>query len=131
MELLWYAASNVSVETGEVMMLQRTPTKVRATQTRIATTLIAIVLIAAWSGFVQPRLFAQTTTQTQNSVSDSSASPKPNAPCPASAGNGEQRSSVKITERTYEEGTEAFHPRRKSSHLEAASFGEGARLGAV
>jgi len=79
MQLLWYAPSNVSVETGEVMMLQRTPTKVRATQTRIATTLIAIVLIAAWSGFVQPRLFAQTTTQTQNSVSDSSASPKPNA----------------------------------------------------
>ncbi len=60
-------------------MLQRTPTKVRATQTRIATTLIAIVLIVAWSGFVQPRLFAQTTTQTQNSGSDSSASPKPNA----------------------------------------------------
>jgi len=26
-----------------------------------------------------------------------------------------KRSSVKITERTYEEGTEAFHPRRKSS----------------
>jgi len=79
MQLLWYAPSNVSVETGEVMMLQRTPTKVRATQTRIATTLIAIVLIADWSGFVQPRLFAQTTTQTQNSGSDSSASPKPNA----------------------------------------------------
>ncbi|MGB8061796.1 MAG: hypothetical protein WCF26_07865, partial [Candidatus Sulfotelmatobacter sp.] len=32
-----------------------------------------------------------------------------------------KRSSVKITERTYEEGTEAFHPGRKSSHLEAAS----------
>jgi transposase-like protein len=31
---------------------------------------------------------------------------------------------VKITQRTYEEGTEAFHPRRKSSHLEAASFGK-------
>jgi len=60
-------------------MLQRKPTKVRATLTRIATTLIAIVLIAAWSGFVQPRLFAQTTTQTQNSGSDSSASPKSNA----------------------------------------------------
>jgi APA family basic amino acid/polyamine antiporter len=42
-----------------------------------------------------------------------------------------KRSSVKITERTYEEGTEAFHRRRKSSHPEAASFGQGARLGAV
>jgi transposase len=41
--------------------------------------------------------------------------------CPASVGNGEKRSSVKITERTYEEGTEAFHPRRKSCHPEAAS----------
>src|SRR5207247_11209413 len=41
------------------------------------------------------------------------------------------RSSVKITERTYEEGTEAFHPRRKGSHIEAASFGQSARLGAV
>src|SRR5215472_5017688 len=44
----------------------------------------------------------------------------PSAVCPASAGNGEQRSSVKTTERTYEEGTEPFHPRRKSSHPEAA-----------
>jgi hypothetical protein len=35
--------------------------------------------------------------------------------------NWRKRSSVKITERTYEEGTEAFHTRRKSSHLEAAS----------
>jgi hypothetical protein len=32
-------------------------------------------------------------------------------------------SSVKITERTYEEGTEAFHPGRKSSYPEAASCG--------
>jgi uncharacterized membrane protein YfcA len=32
-------------------------------------------------------------------------------------------SSVKITERTYEEGTEAFHPGRKSSDPEAASCG--------
>ena len=42
-----------------------------------------------------------------------------------------KRSSVKITERTYEEGTEAFHSRRKSSHPEAASCGQSARLGAV
>jgi hypothetical protein len=42
-----------------------------------------------------------------------------------------RRSSVKITERTYEEGTEAFHSRRKSSHLEAASCGQSTRLGAV
>lgn len=42
-----------------------------------------------------------------------------------------QRSSVKITERTYEEGTEAFHSRRKSSHPEAASCGQSTRLGAV
>ena len=42
-----------------------------------------------------------------------------------------KRSSVKIAERTYEEGTEAFHPRRKSSHPEAASCGQSARLGAV
>ena len=42
-----------------------------------------------------------------------------------------KRSSVKITERTYEEGTEAFHSRRKSSHLEAASCGQNTRLGAV
>jgi len=42
-----------------------------------------------------------------------------------------KRSSVKITERTYEEGTEAFHSRRKSSHPEAASCGQSASLGAV
>jgi hypothetical protein len=42
-----------------------------------------------------------------------------------------KRSSVKITERTYEEGTEAFHPRRKSSGPEAASCGQSTRLGAV
>src|ERR1700691_4825516 len=42
-----------------------------------------------------------------------------------------KRSSVKIAERTYEEGTEAFHPRRKSSHPEAASCGQSARLVAV
>ena len=41
------------------------------------------------------------------------------------------RSSVKMTERTYEEGTEAFHTRRKSSHLEAASCAQSTRLGAV
>src|SRR5579863_2080856 len=51
--------------------------------------------------------------------------------CPASVGNGEQRSSVKIAERTYEEGTEAFHSRRKSSHPEAASCRLSASLGAV
>src|SRR2546429_5186191 len=52
--------------------------------------------------------------------------------------NWRKRSSIKITERTYEEGTEAyeegteaFHTRRKSNHLEAASFGQSARLGAV
>ena len=42
-----------------------------------------------------------------------------------------KRSSVKIAERTYEEGTEAFHPRGKSTHHEAASCGQSARLGAV
>src|SRR5208283_803550 len=42
-----------------------------------------------------------------------------------------KRSSVKITERTYEERTEAFHPGRKSGHPEAASCGQSARLGAV
>ena len=42
-----------------------------------------------------------------------------------------KRSSVKIAERTYEEGTEAFHPRRKSGHPEAASCGQSASLGAV
>src|SRR5208282_1451813 len=41
-----------------------------------------------------------------------------------------KRSSVKITERTYEEGTEAFHRRRKGSCPEA-SFGQGASLGPV
>jgi HAMP domain-containing protein len=45
--------------------------------------------------------------------------------------NWRKRSSVKITERTYEEGTEAFHSRRKSSHPEAASCGQSTRLGAV
>src|SRR3989442_15502137 len=45
--------------------------------------------------------------------------------------NWRKRSSIKITERTYEEGTEAFHTRRKSSHLEAASCGQSTRLGAV
>jgi type I restriction-modification system DNA methylase subunit len=42
-----------------------------------------------------------------------------------------KRSSVKIAERTYEEGTEAFYSRRKSSHPEAASCGQSTRLGAV
>src|SRR5882724_6392934 len=45
--------------------------------------------------------------------------------------NWRKRSSVKITERTYEEGTEAFRTRRKSSHPEAASCGQSTRLGAV
>src|SRR5207244_5230156 len=45
--------------------------------------------------------------------------------------NWRKRSSIKITERTYEEGTEAFHTRRKRSHLEAASCGQSTRLGAV
>jgi putative OmpL-like beta-barrel porin-2 len=52
--------------------------KTKARRTRIATMLGAIVLIAAGSSAVQPRAFAQTTTQSQNSVSNSSASPKPN-----------------------------------------------------
>ena len=42
-----------------------------------------------------------------------------------------KRSSVKITERTYEEGTEAFQSRRESSHPEAASCGQSASLGLV
>jgi hypothetical protein len=37
-----------------------------------------------------------------------------------------KRSSVKITGRTYEEGTEGFHARGKSNHPEAASFGQSA-----
>src|SRR5438093_5246325 len=45
--------------------------------------------------------------------------------------NWRKRSSIKISERTYEEGTEAFHTRRKSSHLEAASCGQSTCLGAV
>src|SRR5437016_13464904 len=45
--------------------------------------------------------------------------------------NWRKRSSLKITERTYEEGTEAFHTRRKSSHLEAASCGQSTRRGDV
>jgi hypothetical protein len=36
-----------------------------------------------------------------------------------------KRSSVKIAERTYEEGTKALHCRRESSHLEATPFGQG------
>jgi 3-oxoadipate enol-lactonase len=39
-----------------------------------------------------------------------------------------ERSSVKITERTYEE---ALHRRRESSRLEASSFGQGCGLGPV
>src|SRR5271170_2458930 len=41
------------------------------------------------------------------------------------------RSSVKIAERTYAEGTEALHGRREGSHLETASFGHGAGVGPV
>jgi hypothetical protein len=33
-----------------------------------------------------------------------------------------ERSSVKIAERTYEEGKKALHRRRESGHSEAASF---------
>ena len=40
-------------------------------------------------------------------------------------------SSVKIAERTYEEGTEALHRRRKGCHSEAAPIGQGSRLGPV
>jgi hypothetical protein len=58
---------------------QTPETKVKATRTKIATTLGTIVLIAAFSSAIQPRAFAQTTMQKQNSVSDSSASPEPNA----------------------------------------------------
>ena len=60
-------------------MLQKPQTKMKARRTRVATMLGAIVLIAAGSSAVQPRAFAQTTTQSRNSVSNSSASPEPNA----------------------------------------------------
>jgi hypothetical protein len=55
-------------------MLQKPQTKMK-----VATMLGAIVLIAAGSSAIQPRAFAQTTTQSRNSVSNSSASPEPNA----------------------------------------------------
>jgi len=48
--------------------------------------------------------------------------------CSASAGNGEERSPVKITERTREERTEELHGRRESGHSEAAPGGQGADL---
>jgi hypothetical protein len=51
---------------------------VKARQTRIATILGAIVLTLC-SSAVQPKAFAQTTTQQDNSVSGSSAGPEPNA----------------------------------------------------
>ena len=41
------------------------------------------------------------------------------------------RSSVKIAERTYEESKKALQRRREGGHLEAAPFGQGARLGPV
>jgi|SRR6185437_5780694 len=44
--------------------------------------------------------------------------------------NWRKRSSVKITERTYEEGTEAFHTRRTSQRSESPRFREESlRLG--
>ena len=42
-----------------------------------------------------------------------------------------KRSSVKMAERTYEEGTKALRHRREGSHSEAASFGQNAGLGAM
>ena len=48
--------------------------------------------------------------------------------CPASAGNGEQRSAVKLTEGTHEESTETLHSRREGRHPETASAGQGAGL---
>ena len=51
--------------------------------------------------------------------------------CPASAGNGGERSAVKITERTREKTTEALHRRREGGHLEAPFAGAGSGLKAV
>ena len=48
--------------------------------------------------------------------------------CPASAGNGDQRSAVKLTEGTREKSTEALHSRREGRHPETASAGQGAGL---
>jgi hypothetical protein len=43
--------------------------------------------------------------------------------CSASAGNGEGRSTVKITERTREKDKKALHSGRESRHSEAAFVG--------
>ena len=40
--------------------------------------------------------------------------------CPASAGTGEKRSAVKLTERTHEKATKAQHSRREGRRSEAA-----------
>ena len=40
--------------------------------------------------------------------------------CPASAGTGEKRSAVKLTERTHEKATKALHSRREGRRSEAA-----------
>jgi hypothetical protein len=48
--------------------------------------------------------------------------------CSASAGNGERRSAVKITERTHEKDADALHAGRKSRHSEASFAGAGADL---
>src|SRR5262249_50129 len=42
-----------------------------------------------------------------------------------------KRSSVKITERTYEKRAQALQRRRESGHSEAASFGQGCSLRSV
>ena len=51
--------------------------------------------------------------------------------CPASAGNGEQRSAVKLTEGTHEKNTKALHSPREGRHFETASGGQGAGLEAL
>jgi hypothetical protein len=45
------------------------------------------------------------------------------AACSASVGNGKERSTVKITERTREKDQKALHSRRESRHPEAAFVG--------
>src|SRR5271157_1687155 len=42
-----------------------------------------------------------------------------------------ERSSVKIAERTYEEGKKALHRRGEGGHSEAPPFGQGSGLGPV
>ena len=51
--------------------------------------------------------------------------------CPASAGNGGQRSAVKLTEGTYDKSTKAIHRRTEGRHSEAAFGGQGAGLEAL